>query len=270
LVDRSERDVARGDSDDVLRCLQVSGACHFGQDGRQATNESGSFVLIDTRRPFSIVLPDRTRSISFKLPREALEVRLGSIAGLTARTISPKGSLGGLASGFLSLLPERVAAIEGAAAARLAHNALDLVALATAQALGGTNGSKSTISRTLFRLKSVIEARLRDPDLKPAAVAAAAGISVRYANALLAREGSSVERYILHRRLERCRDALADPMLGGRMISEIAYALGLLGHVALRKALSCHLRNVGRRLSQVHPKSGPAAAARVERCEGAR
>ena len=89
---------------------------------------------------------------------------------------------------------------------------------------------------TLYRLKSVIEARLCHPDLKPAAAASAAGISVRYANALLSQEGSSVERYILYRRLERCRRALEDMAQAHRMIGEIAFAWGFsdLSHFVRR------------------------------------
>ena len=76
----------------------------------------------------------------------------------------------------------------------------------------------------------VIDTRLSDPSLKPAEAAAAAGISVRYANDLLAEENFSVERYILRRRLERCRSALEDPLQAHRMIGEIAFSWGFSDH----------------------------------------
>jgi len=82
----------------------------------------------------------------------------------------------------------------------------------------------------------VIEANLRNPLLKPATIAEEAGISVRYANDLLSQEGISVERYVLHRRLQRCRAALEDPMQAHRRIGEIAYSWGFsdLSHFARR------------------------------------
>jgi AraC-like DNA-binding protein len=88
----------------------------------------------------------------------------------------------------------------------------------------------------LLRVKSAVERRLGDPELKPAAVAAEAGISVRYANDLLSQEGSSVERFILHRRLERCRQALEDTAQDHRLIGEIAFAWGFsdLSHFGRR------------------------------------
>jgi len=236
-VDRSARDIARADSDDILLCLQLSGKGHFHQDGRQGANENGSFLLIDTRRPFSIIFPERVRSITFKIARQGLEARLGNVAGLTARAITPVGPVAGLASGFLSMLSERLDAIDGAAASKLVEQALDLVALAASVELGQTGTRVSSVRSTaLFRLKSVIEAHLCEPSLRPAVAAARAGISVRYANALLSREGSSVERYVLNRRLERCREALEDTTQAYRMIGEIAFSWGFsdLSHFARR------------------------------------
>jgi AraC-like DNA-binding protein len=59
---------------------------------------------------------------------------------------------------------------------------------------------------------------------------------VRYANDLLSQEGSSIERYVLHRRLERCRQALEDTAQANRMIGEIAFAWGFsdLSHFGRR------------------------------------
>ena len=71
-----------------------------------------------------------------------------------------------------------------------------------------------------------IETRLSDPALDGEAVAAAAGVSVRYANSVLAEEGTSIARYIQKRRLERCRRALEDPQQAHRSLSEIAYGWG--------------------------------------------
>ena len=67
-------------------------------------------------------------------------------------------------------------------------------------------------------------------------MAAETGISVRYANTLLSAEGSSLERYILNRRLERCRRALEDPRHAHRTVGEIAFAWGFsdLSHFARR------------------------------------
>ena len=113
--------------------------------------------------------------------------------------------------------------------ARLAEQALDLIALALTAGDGKPMLSSPRAS-ALLRLKMAIDTRLSDPSLKPAEAAAAAGISVRYANDLLAEENFSLERYILRRRLERCRSALEDPLQAHRMIGEIAFSWGFSDH----------------------------------------
>ncbi len=236
-VVRSARDVARSESDPILLCLQVSGEGRFAQDDRQAVTEAGSFLLLDSRRPFSISFPGRAREVAFRLPRQRLEARLGNLAGLIARPIAADGPVGALASKFLSMLPSRVGGLDEAAGSMVAEQALDLMALAFSEMDGGTGTVLSSPRATaLYRLKSVIEAHLCNPDLKPADAAAAAGMSVRYANALLAQENFSLERYTLHRRLERCRQALETSAQAHRMIGEIAFSWGFsdLSHFGRR------------------------------------
>lgn len=85
-------------------------------------------------------------------------------------------------------------------------------------------------------LKAAIESRLHDPNLKPVTAAAAAGISVRYANALMTQERTGLEGYIIARRLERCRRALDDPAQARRTIGDIAFSWGFsdLSHFGRR------------------------------------
>jgi AraC family transcriptional regulator, positive regulator of tynA and feaB len=228
-VGRTALDIARDDSDDLFVSLQLAGKMVLVQDSRQAVNERGSFVLLDTRRPYAQAFQTRTKTMVLKIPREALEARLGTAAPFTARTMETDTPIAGLASEFLSMLGTRVDALDGAAGVQLAEQALDLVALVFSV---GTQQSGVSLSSsraiTLLRLKSVIESRLYDPDLRPAAVAAETGISVRYANTLLSAEGTSLERCILDRRLERCRRALEDPRQAQRTVGATCpYALAI-------------------------------------------
>ncbi|WP_425304893.1 helix-turn-helix domain-containing protein [Bradyrhizobium erythrophlei] len=57
-------------------------------------------------------------------------------------------------------------------------------------------------------------------------MAEAAGVSVRYANGLLAKERSSIMRLALSMRLQRCRQALEDSRQNHRTVSEIARGWG--------------------------------------------
>jgi AraC family transcriptional regulator, positive regulator of tynA and feaB len=236
-VGRTALDIARDDSDELLLSLQLGGKMILVQDGREAVNDRGSFVLLDTRRPYTQIFQTHTKAMVLKIPRESLEARLGRVAPLTAHTMEADNPITGLASGFLSMLPKRLDTLDGPVGVTIAEQALELVALAFStetQQSGSSLSSSRAI--TLLRLKSVIESRLHEPDLRPAAVAAETGISVRYANALLSAEGTSLERCILDRRLERCRRALKDPRQAHRTIGEIAFAWGFsdLSHFGRR------------------------------------
>jgi AraC-like DNA-binding protein len=78
----------------------------------------------------------------------------------------------------------------------------------------------------LLSVRAVIESRLSDPHLNATSVAEAAGVSIRYANALLAEQNTSIMRLVLAIRLSRCRQALEDPLQDNRTVSEIAYSWG--------------------------------------------
>ncbi|MGH7633943.1 MAG: helix-turn-helix domain-containing protein, partial [Gemmatimonadaceae bacterium] len=240
--------------DHFFLCTLLRGKAVVSQDDRVAVGENGGFVLIDTRRPYTIQFPGNARSVSLVLPRRPVEARLGRAVALPMRAADALRPLTGLTSGFLSMLPSRVGSVDKTAASRLSEMTLDLVALALAGETYRRAELSSARALTLFRLKAPIEARLCDPRLKPAMAAGAAGISVRYANNLLSQEGYSLERYILHRRLERCRSALEDQGQAHRLIGEIAFAWGFseLSHFIrrFRAAYSLAPRDYRRRAEE--------------------
>jgi AraC family transcriptional activator of tynA and feaB len=225
---RSAAHIAHGEDDVFFLCLQVSGNGALSQDGRDAAVGPGDFALLDAQRPNIARFAEAYKQIVLKIPHRALKARMPPSSQLTARTVQHTDGLGGLVSEYIRLLPSRVAMLQPMEKARIAEQVLDLIALALT-AHSSTEGGPSLSSAratALLQLRAVIEARLHDPSLSPETAAAAAGISVRYANALLANEGMSLQRLIVSRRLERCRMALADARQAHRSVSEIAYAWG--------------------------------------------
>lgn len=236
-ISREPSDIARDDVDGILVSVRLSGTTLIGQQNREAQHGAGTMALLDSRRPSKIHFQSLSDSIVVMVPREPLVARLGDVGALTARPVSIDRPIAGVAAGFLSMLAERAGAIDEAVGIKLCEQTLDLLALAFSNEIGRDGVALSyPRAATLTRIKAAVEARLYDRDLRPAAVAAVAGISVRYANALLSEEGSSIERYILHRRLERCRQALDDATQAHRMIGEIAFAWGFsdLSHFGRR------------------------------------
>src|SRR5262249_24383264 len=71
-----------------------------------------------------------------------------------------------------------------------------------------------------------IERHLGDGELEPQRIARGLGISTRYLHALFEHGDESVMRYLLRRRIERCREDLADAHKAHRTIADIAFAWG--------------------------------------------
>jgi AraC-like DNA-binding protein len=104
---------------------------------------------------------------------------------------------------------------------------LDLVALSLAKAVEGTTPRvSSSKAMAILQIRAAIKTRLADPGLDVQSIADAVGLSVRYANNILASQDTSIGRLILTERLERCRQALEDPVQSGRSVSEIAFGWG--------------------------------------------
>lgn len=236
-VIRSAKSAMRADSGDLLLGMHRSGTLSVSQDGREALLQERSIFLIDPIRPFEVSLLGRCNNIVVKIPRGLIEARLGNSADLTARPVGPTTGIANLAMGFIELLPRQAEALDDIAGLTVAEQLLDLTALALTSGLDGRGTALSSPRAVaLLRLKTTIERLLIEPGLKPERIAAEAGMSVRYANALLAEEGWSTERYLTERRLERCRAALEDPTQTHRSIGEIAFNWGFsdLSHFGRR------------------------------------
>jgi AraC-like DNA-binding protein len=224
---RSARGIAHGEDNVFFLCTQLCGTSIMSQDGRDAAMRPGDFMLMDAQRASTNIFPGPYALLIMKIPHRAMKARLASSSQLTACTISGATGIGGLTSDFIRMIPKRVGDLTPTARAQISEQILDLAALALATEGGKERPALSSPRAiALLQLRAAVERRLSDPGLNPAAAAAAAGISVRYANALLSAEGSSLERLIVSRRLEHCRRALADPQQAHRSVSEIAFAWG--------------------------------------------
>jgi len=109
---------------------------------------------------------------------------------------------------------------------QIARQVIDLVAVALAESDGSAFPHSSTRLVSLLRLKAVVDTNLTNASVTCEELAAAAGISVRYANQLLDAEQTSLQRLLFSRRIAKCQAALVDPAQTHRQISDIAYSWG--------------------------------------------
>lgn len=225
-VSHTSSHIAHATSDDLFICRQLAGELWLEQDGREVSLRAGDMTMLDPRRPYGGRFLAGANLLLVKVPRRRLEARVGCTRNMVARTMRSEQGEIGMVSDFLALLSGHVERL-GPAAATVAEQVLDLLGVALLEANGRSRSGMPTARlAVLTRVRAHIERRLSDPALDPATVAAAAGISVRYANAVLAQQDTSLARLILTRRLERCRKALGDLTQAHRSISDIAYFWG--------------------------------------------
>lgn len=225
-VSRTSWHIAHGTTDEIFVCRQFGGQMLIEQDGREVCLEPGGVTLLNPSVPYRAKFTGGSELLVLKVRREALEGRLGGSREFMARTL-PATADTRLTSAYLGLLPLHTNGLTPAVEECIEPHILDLIAFSFGKLQPGSVAPSSS-ARALVRTKvrAAIEANLWNPRLAPAAAAQAAGVSIRYANAVLEEEGTSLMQLIQNRRLERCRQALADPTQAHRKISEIAYGWG--------------------------------------------
>jgi len=217
---------SRHEADEIFLCRQISGGLALEQNGAGRDLGPGDLTLLDPRLPYRGQFTGVSKLELVKLPRRHLEARVGAAHLTPLLEFRTDGGVNGLLSGFLGLLSSHSGQLGSTAQQIVQSQLLDLLAMSIATLIGRPSKGSTTKSLVSMRLHAAVETRLNDSDLTPKTVAAIAGVSVRYANAVLSQQHLSLSRLILARRLERCRAAFEDPMQAGRTVSEIAYSWG--------------------------------------------
>jgi AraC family transcriptional activator of tynA and feaB len=220
---RDARLVSRAGSDDFMFDFQVAGLSFLTQGANEGAVEPGYGVLYDARRPFE----DRLDG-----PQQRAEVLIATIpaARLTAafpgaerRCAKPIPLSSPFARAIYSLVR---ALLRESRKIDVDPDADDIVAWLAALLRHGS-GEAHALGRT--RLFTLVDAHLRQNlAATHGALALAAGfeISERTFHRVFAARGTSFERHLLRRRVERFRDLLSQPQLRTVSIAKLALACG--------------------------------------------
>lgn len=225
-VEQTSRQIVRACSDDLFFCRQLAGKLGLEQSGREVALEPGETTLLNPMLRYKAKFFSGSRLLVFKIPRAELEARLGKTNGMVALPFMRKRAEARMASSILGALPSYAGELSPTAEHIARNQILDLVAVSLSSVGDLAPNLSSPRKLVLLSLHAAMEARLADPNLDAKQVAAAAGVGVRYANAILAENDTSIMRLIQSKRLERCRAALEDPLQSRRTLREIAYACG--------------------------------------------
>jgi len=226
---RRPQHIARDAKDFHVLAFVRKGAVAIRQAGRECVATAGSSVLFDLQRPYHYVHADWSEVLSVKIPGDALRSRLRCPEGRLIDLRDAGKGLGRVVRDSLESLVRESESVPPLLRAQLANRIVDLVAIGLESenhdAPVGESASRSALYR---RALAFIDNHLADPDLDPARIAAAVGISVRYLHRIFEEQSRSVGAVLRARRLSLSYEAL----LASRAapIKEMAYRFGFRSH----------------------------------------
>src|SRR5882724_242633 len=229
----------RRDNTEVYRvALVVAGSPVLRQRDREARLQQGEFAIYDCTQPYVFAHGSSSQLALFNIPHQLLPLPRDLVTRLLAVPIAADHGVGALASPLLRRLSRDSGGYSPASAARLSTVMSDVIstALADHASQGEVVPRVSRDRSILVAVTGYIERHLGEPDLAPGTVAAANFISLRHLHRMFEGENTTVSAWIRQRRLERCRDDLADPVNAGIPVSVVAARWGLTNSAHFSRA----------------------------------
>lgn len=226
FVERTPHLLRQREKDSAFLMLILSGKIFVNRAGQCSVAEAGDVVLYDTNHAYMHGFPAQARQVIFEIPGEDFRDRF---ADWSLREVVHFGG---------STNPGRVVPIalrNVLQAARTSDWSVEGYAgliedeiwgvMETACSLTRGRTRSAYHARTMQRLRRHISDNLQDPDLSPASIAVAMGLSLRQLNRLFEDEPLSLMELVFARRLEGARSDI-QRFGAGASISDISYRWG--------------------------------------------
>ncbi|MFC3226200.1 helix-turn-helix domain-containing protein [Marinibaculum pumilum] len=222
-VVRTAGDIRKDGRDDFMFWLPMAGETAFRQDGRALRMRCGDTLLHDQAQPFVLQFGRHADAMMITVPRPLLLARLPEAPALVARPVAAASRCGALAADIMRDLLRLSEAAEDGLARRVGISALDILAATFEAELAGEAGAAQGDAR-LRQVQRFMLARLDDPALDLATIAAAQNMSPRSLTRLFARVGETPIRWLWRQRLATSYRMLAEGQ--ARNVTEVALAHG--------------------------------------------
>ncbi|MFC0693612.1 helix-turn-helix domain-containing protein [Paraburkholderia humisilvae] len=219
--------------DTLVIFLVESGAVEIEQEGVNVQITESSLLLFDASIPYTQTSVGNARGMILRVPRTSLVGRAKAVFGremFVLASTSPDVAL------LRSLLIAAAAYGERCSSygsKLVAEHLIDLMEIITDDLTAPKRVLSSDVM--LKRVKRFIERNIGNEDLGPDMIASEIGISRRYLRRLFERDGSSVTRYLLQRRLERAKKILMSGGAGLR-INDVAWRCGFVSAAHFSRA----------------------------------
>jgi AraC-like DNA-binding protein len=188
---------------------------------------SGDLFVHDAAEPFALHTSESFELHLVWIPRRALALTDSQARALGHRAPFAGGAVAPLLVPLLRELVGAVPAYSPRTALHLAGSVAELVTLLAVEDVDSGPRDRGQDRQDLVgQIRSHVDARLWDRELTPATVAAAQHISIRYLHKLFESHGSTIGRWIQHRRLEEARRELGRPGTKETTVAAVARRWG--------------------------------------------
>lgn len=220
----------------------------FEQDGRALRCQPGGFIVERGDAPYRFHYAADNDLWVFKLPERALHGQLRGAERYTRFCFDARRGLGRIFVEQLGLCAARFDECDAAARHLLLEQALATLLMALRQDERVLNSETSTLAAVhLQRVEQYIERHLANPELNPAQIAEACGLSLRYLHKLFAATPYTLGEWVRLQRLEAVHRQLRDPHCH-LSIGELAFRWGFNDQAqftrAFRQQYGCTAREV--------------------------
>lgn len=197
-------------------------------DGKRKRIECGQTVFVDSAQPYDLEFDQRFAFVSTMLPRSDLLAYQPHAPGAHAcRVPEPVGSA---LHSFLKALASTGPSPDGSQASpgrRLYDHFVGLALSAIEPiALAAPANPPSSSEVLISHIQGSLLASLARPELNSSWVAERFGLSLRQVQRLFRTRGTTVAKWVLEQRLQRCAEALVDPAMTEQSIGDIAHDWG--------------------------------------------
>lgn len=198
----------------------------FSQRGRTTMCAPGSFTLERSGEPYEFSYDESNLLRVLKIPAHLLRRRIGTPDRLCAVRFDARTGAGALFADYLAATVRHADSLEGISAGTVGTQLLDLLGIVLEGAKDPGDSQETSVQAAhLRRIEQYIRLHLSDPDLRPATIAQACGVSVRYLHKLFRATNRTVADSIRELRLDGCHEAICNAH-ASVPLSNLAYAWG--------------------------------------------
>lgn len=175
--------------------------------GREATLAPGDMVMYATNHPYTLLSQGSGRVTVFMFPQDMLRLPPRLVRSALGTRIDGQSGMGAVVRPFLSGLGNRIGELDAVSRRRMLRQAVSMVSELIEPRIGDPDDRHAPLRSSVVEY---VDTHLSDPDLAPAAIAAAHFVSLRQLYSAFEGTGANIAGVIRERRLQRCYRELSD------------------------------------------------------------